>query len=413
MLSNTTLADQASCDIARRLIENGYMPVPIYLGQKAPNVSAWQSRDFRDFIFSDKCNIGIRCGDGNVAFLDVDVYCPELVSDILHEWFQRTGNQGSRLQRTGLAPKTGILFRTDEGTKKMAQGVAPTGKAPLDKHGRPKSEKIEVLATGQQFVAYGIHPDTQQPYRWHGLDPADNFLGRVEDLPYVSTTEVAEFLAWVAEEFGPEEQVSRTPADLPPQPPCNFSIDLGDTRATPEEALECIRIALATAPNNLSREDWIKLAFSLHAGFGDALHDDFIQFSCRYSKGDCTPRDAELVWKSTSQPSEITNIGPALALLKAALGETEWKGIWRKIFGRREGRANRSEAVPSAIQKERREFRLIRVGELEFREPEYLLPPMLEADALTLIFGEPGCGKSFLALDIAARVSLGVIDHAA
>lgn len=52
-------------------------------------------------------------------------------------------------------------------------------------------------------------------------------------------------------------------------------------------------------------------------------------------------------------------------------------------------------------------FRLIRIGDLEFREPEYLLHPMLEADCMALIFGDPGCGKSFLALDLAARISLG------
>jgi len=53
-------------------------------------------------------------------------------------------------------------------------------------------------------------------------------------------------------------------------------------------------------------------------------------------------------------------------------------------------------------------FRLIRIGALELREPEYLLHPMLEADCMALIFGDPGCGKSFLALDLAARISLGV-----
>ena len=64
--------------------------------------------------------------------------------------------------------------------------------------------------------------------------------------------------------------------------------------------------------------------------------------------------------------------------------------------------------VPPTDSEKWRGFRFLRVGELEFKEPEYLLRPIIEADALVLIFGDPGCGKSFLALDIAARIALGV-----
>jgi hypothetical protein len=30
-------------------------------------------------------------------------------------------------------------------------------------------ERIEFLCAGQQCVLHGIHPDTQKPYRWHGI----------------------------------------------------------------------------------------------------------------------------------------------------------------------------------------------------------------------------------------------------
>ena len=31
----------------------------------------------------------------------------------------------------------------------------------------------EILATGQQFVAFGIHPETLAPYRWSEASPLD------------------------------------------------------------------------------------------------------------------------------------------------------------------------------------------------------------------------------------------------
>ncbi len=35
-----------------------------------------------------------------------------------------------------------------------------------------KGHKVEVPATGQQFVAFGVHKDTKRPYRWNGMgDP--------------------------------------------------------------------------------------------------------------------------------------------------------------------------------------------------------------------------------------------------
>lgn len=192
--------------IAAQLIENGYQPIPIPHGKKGPIKKGWQHKVFSESDFPDVCNIGIRCGDAQVAFLDIDIYSEDIVSSIVEEWNARFAQRGSVMQRTGRAPKTGILFQTEAGSKKTSQTVRATGNAPLDDEGRPKVELVEVLATGQQFVAYGIHQETGAPYRWHGLDPAVTVSGRAADLPFVSCVEVAEFLAWVAGQFGPEEK---------------------------------------------------------------------------------------------------------------------------------------------------------------------------------------------------------------
>lgn len=52
-------------------------------------------------------------------------------------------------------------------------------------------------------------------------------------------------------------------------------------------------------------------------------------------------------------------------------------------------------------------FRFVAVGDLECRPPEFLVADLIETDTLGLIFGDPGCGKSFLASDIALSVATG------
>ena len=71
--------------------------------------------------------------------------------------------------------------------------------------------KIEILGDGQQVVVDGIHPDTKQPYRWHGGWP-----GAVQwaELPELTEKEAAEFLAlatdMLCERFGFKQDEERT-----------------------------------------------------------------------------------------------------------------------------------------------------------------------------------------------------------
>ena len=52
-------------------------------------------------------------------------------------------------------------------------------------------------------------------------------------------------------------------------------------------------------------------------------------------------------------------------------------------------------------------IKLTRADQIEMRPPHWLLRGMLERDTFALIFGDPGCGKSFLAIDWACRVATG------
>ena len=57
-----------------------------------------------------------------------------------------------------MAPKRPLVFRTNALFRKVDSGFF------TDAEG--VQHKVEVLGEGQQFVAFGIHPDTRKPYRW-------------------------------------------------------------------------------------------------------------------------------------------------------------------------------------------------------------------------------------------------------
>jgi hypothetical protein len=103
-------------------------------------------------------NTGIRTA--RTPVVDIDIIDETAVKAVL-----RLFGHGQRiLYRTGRAPKIAIPCRTsDPYPKKIHQYRAPDG----------SEHKIEILGDGQQMAAFGIHPDTRQPFRWHPESIAD------------------------------------------------------------------------------------------------------------------------------------------------------------------------------------------------------------------------------------------------
>jgi hypothetical protein len=52
-------------------------------------------------------------------------------------------------------------------------------------------------------------------------------------------------------------------------------------------------------------------------------------------------------------------------------------------------------------------FRFVAVSDLEYSPPDFLVENLIERDTLGLVFGDPGCGKSFLGVDLALSVATG------
>ncbi|MGV8986055.1 MAG: bifunctional DNA primase/polymerase [Cypionkella sp.] len=144
-------------EVALKLLDQGYEPLPILPGQKRPAMNGWTTVRIDEAQVEDWCREFGHCGvglrTGPLVGVDIDI----LEVDPAHQAAEIVkARLGPSLLRVGRWPKRLLLYRTE---------------TPFAKY---KVGKIEVLGQGQQFVSFGIHPDTGQPYDWPmGESPLD------------------------------------------------------------------------------------------------------------------------------------------------------------------------------------------------------------------------------------------------
>ncbi len=123
-----------------------------------------------------------------------------------------------------------------------------------------KYPTIEVLGMGQQFIAYGVHPDTGQPYNWPVSTLADL---SPDDLPAITEAQAREFA---------KEAYQLIPADLRPKSlgvglRANMeSANLPEQRGT-FEAVEDALIHILNA--DLDYDSWVRIGMAIKGALGD------------------------------------------------------------------------------------------------------------------------------------------------
>jgi RecA-family ATPase len=185
----------------------GYLPIPVE--GKIPPLKEWQKRtdtntqelELWERLFPLAKNTGLLTR--TMPTLDIDILNPDAavaVEDLVRERFEE---RGYILVRIGLSPKRAIPFRTNNPFAKIVCNVELPGC-------EDKQQKLEFLADGQQIVAHGTHPQTGQPYSWHGGEPGEKI--KLEELPYISEAEAQQLVADAAEllkQFGYEPKKTR------------------------------------------------------------------------------------------------------------------------------------------------------------------------------------------------------------
>ncbi|WFU37594.1 AAA family ATPase [Bradyrhizobium sp. CB82] len=164
------------------LLEAGFDITPVE-GKRAV-LGAWSDRpyasrgdiDIWQQLYPAASNTGILTK--YTPTFDIDIKNPEGVDAVEALTRERFEERGYILCRFGATPKRAIPFRTGAPFKKIAITlIAPDG----------NEQKLEFLADGQQFVAFGIHPDTHKPYSWFGGEPGRPI--KHDDLPYINQEE--------------------------------------------------------------------------------------------------------------------------------------------------------------------------------------------------------------------------------
>lgn len=174
-------------DKAIELFDNGYQPIPIYPKNKKPALEGWTEIPItREWVEARAANgsaemgVGLRCGKGDALGIygaDFDFYDKDVTVRVHKSFVSRFGEAPARI---GRKPKALLVYAGKPGkTKEKRLWRDPSGK----EHG------FELLGDGQQFVAFGIHPETGKPYSW-----VKGNLKKVSELPVLDFDQVIDWI---------------------------------------------------------------------------------------------------------------------------------------------------------------------------------------------------------------------------
>jgi hypothetical protein len=207
-------------ELRRTCYHNGYRPLAVSSPDtlvenagKAPIVKDWLTQAQQDppwvvgaahRVSTLALNTGLLTGE--LSGLDVDVMIQDVVDRIVSRIEQTLGS--TPLSRIGNAPKILLCYRAAEPFKKLS----------TQRYQMPDGSKahFEILGAGQQVVAFGIHPNTRQPYHWLDRSPADMPLAELPTITFDQAADLIDQAEAILEAAG---GVPEKPAPKPKPPP--------------------------------------------------------------------------------------------------------------------------------------------------------------------------------------------------
>lgn len=357
------------------LVNHGWDITPVQ--GKRPILEGWSNRPEAAVRFHDYngASIGVLCGGRyNIVAIDVDVMNPFAANEI-QQLIEDDLGFGPR--RIGKAPKFLMLFRCSEQVRKIKTGTYWIDDA---------DAAVEVLAEGQQFVASGIHPDTQSKYVW----PDDNILDLGPlDLQEVTPEQLEQFrekAARVLDTYGDLKGRVSTRSALP-RGGLNLS-DLSGERATVSAALDVL-------PNaDEHYDDWIATLHAIKGALGEEGRELAHEWSKRSAKYEA--QETDRAWDSIKN---VNHIGAGSLY------------HWAREHGFDLRSAREPQHVrPVDITIETEETgHILRASEVRGPLPkrDWLLDQWFPAKAVSALFGQGGVGKTLLAQQLANCVATG------
>ena len=255
------------------LVDRGYAILPIQPSTKKPGMfrlGAWQDypkwsrhceRDTTENevdIWGDWPEAGIGIAAGKVIGIDIDVLQSKDIAVQIEGLAKRLLGDTPAV-RIGNAPKRLLVYRA-------AQPFSGF-----------KFPPIEVLGVGQQFIAYGIHPDTGKPYEWPVQTLADL---KIEELPVITEAQAREF-ARQAYEMVPESMRPKS-LGVGLKSPVAFA-NLPEQRGTFEAVQDALQFI---ANQDLDYDSWVRIGMAIKGALAEKGWPLFESWSAASTKND-------------------------------------------------------------------------------------------------------------------------------
>ncbi len=366
-----------------RLVEAGYIPLPIRPGSKSPVSKGWALPDYTPPQKGDASKgIGIVCGRGAfpIAAIDIDITDEEIAAAMRNKVRTLFGQEP--VYRVGRSPKCLIVCRHEsEGIPKRSSTRYTCG-------------AIEILGAGQQFVAFGKHPDTKREYYWPDKSIFDV---RAEALPVVTAAQIQELFSlyeWMAEQRG-FALVSKSKKDLPAKRDDYDPDDPLDRPPKVDKTYEELGEMLKEMDPDCGRSLWLRTGMALHhqtdgGPEGLRLWDEWSAKGKKYKPNECANFYGGF---GRNRQRPVT----AASLIKAARIAKEEK----------EAKATASEEeLKTAVDL----FDIDKWKTGRFTgEPEPLpmvIDGVLQRGIVAAMYSAGGAGKSTVALNMAVKIAL-------
>jgi len=289
-------------ELAQKVFDLGYHPIPTWPRSKLPffkKNESWQVEIDQKTVDAWKTNGKAHGGVAitNVVAIDVDVTDRKICNAILPIMKEIFGDKITI--RIGKHPKFLVMFHPDSAVSKKIKWVFNDGK---------KNHAFEILHPGDQyFVAFGVHPDTGEEYKWvKDISPLNI---KLDDLPAFDELDLTMFedaiFDLMKNKFGLHdgsiEKVNKK--ENKNTSPQNHSDPLIDYKPPGEESPEKVKALLDALPVGYcdDRDEWIRIGSAAHHATGGSdegfkLFDEWSRKSKKY-KG---LKDTLARWESFS-----------------------------------------------------------------------------------------------------------------
>ena len=272
----------------------GYLPAPIAPGVKWPKgVPRWQDppsliqtrHRMAAGLYREDGGIGLLTGVGDapLAAVDIDILDAAAATIFTGIIFRMAGPAPVRV---GRAPKALLLYRAS------APGIAKMQSSRWRDAGGAVHQ-VEVMGTGQQFVAYGRHPSGSL-YTWSEGEPSTTDAASLPAVAHETLQAIMVGFDTFALERG-WERVSRGASDQDPGKPTDA---LGNVQSRGTHTLREYADILERLDPSMGRPDWIRVGMAGHHAFAGS--DEAFTVWENWSEGgdNFVPGHCEVAWRS-------------------------------------------------------------------------------------------------------------------